>query len=120
MVDHCIRPKFFRSKIVEPEADGDTRYACGLCCAGVIGSVADISRPAASATRDHFQQQIRRRLGPALTQCVTAHYGLEPIGQAQFLKQLAGQRFELVGDDSQRSAALSQRIEHCLAAGVQA
>ena len=114
----CTFIRFRRAQFINREIFGKTRSA------GVKSRVADKGRPPVAAGSgppcDHRIDRIARRFGPPRPQRITADNREEPRAEIKRIEQLPAQRFELVGHHRQPDAALGQRVQHRLAAGVEA
>ena len=119
MPDHPRRAEILRRQIVEPEADDNAGNAGGSRRAGIISRIAHVSRAPAPGPRDHFMEQVGRRLCPARPQCIAADHGKEPLQQTQLAQQPDRQTLQLVGDDGNPDAAIRKTVKHPLAARKQ-
>lgn len=114
MIDHRVGTEFGRRLVVEAEGDGHGGRARSPRCEHVVGRIPDIGRPSAAEARGHLEDQVRSGLGPARAEGVAAQYRGEAMGEAQFLENLAGERFELVGHHRKPNAPGREVAEHGL------
>ncbi len=119
VVDHGVRAEIVWREVAKAEADGDDGHGGSAGGAHIEGGIADKDCPSAAAARHHFVQHVGRGLGAAGAQCVAADDRGKTGGEAERVKQAAGQIFALVGGHGEVDPARGKRLQHRLAARKQ-